>query len=403
MALDDAVPRLLYLGDVPIESSYHGSMLIYRLLENYPKERLRIVEAGLASSRRDRQLSDVKYEFMGLPLRRLHHTRFMKWYATACLMAAAARCYRLWGRVAEFRPDAILTVTHGYSWITAACLARRAGVPLHLICHDEWTETTRALAVLDGWKRSVFGAHYRQAASRLCVSPFMAEKYQQLYNVPSAVLYPCRASDATQFAGPPERLGREAETFTCAFAGTINNGGVLTGLRILADALRCLGGRLVIFGPLDQTRTGVSAFTAANIELRGLVSSVDLMGELRATADALFVPMSFSADDRANAEISFPSKLTDYTAIGLPLLIYGPEYCSAVRWAKANEGVAEVVTAERGEELAVSLERLKSNPLRRLELAKRSLSAGNRYFSHEAAFRVFSGALESASSATGIK
>jgi hypothetical protein len=61
--------------------------------------------------------------------------------------------------------------------------------------------------------------------------------------------------------------------------------------------------------------------------------------------------MSFNAVDRANMEISFPSKLTDYTAVGLPLLIYGPHYCSAVQWARENPGVAEVVTADNAETL----------------------------------------------------
>ena len=42
-------------------------------------------------------------------------------------------------------------------------------------------------------------------------------------------------------------------------------------------------------------------------------------------------------------KISFPSKLTDYTATGLPLLIHAPAYSSAVRWARAEHDVAEIV------------------------------------------------------------
>ena len=50
--------------------------------------------------------------------------------------------------------------------------------------------------------------------------------------------------------------------------------------------------------------------------------------------------------DRINMEMAFPSKLADCTATGLPLLIYGPAYCSAVTWARENPGVAEVVETE---------------------------------------------------------
>ena len=71
-----------------------------------------------------------------------------------------------------------------------------------------------------------------------------------------------------------------------------------------------------------------------NIRLGGLLKSDELLRRLRADADVLFVPMSFAADDHDNMRMGFPSKLTDYTAVGLPLLIAGPADCSAVRWAE---------------------------------------------------------------------
>ena len=63
-----SLPRLLYIGDVPVEASYHGSALLYRLLEDYPKERLKIVEAGVQLSRPERRLAGVAYEDRRLPL-----------------------------------------------------------------------------------------------------------------------------------------------------------------------------------------------------------------------------------------------------------------------------------------------------------------------------------------------
>ena len=51
----DGLPRLLYVGDVPVEASYHGSALIYRLLQRYPVERLRIVEGNIFPAGTDPQ------------------------------------------------------------------------------------------------------------------------------------------------------------------------------------------------------------------------------------------------------------------------------------------------------------------------------------------------------------
>jgi hypothetical protein len=48
------LPRLSYLGEVPVECSYHGSALLWRLFESYPPEDLLIVE-GIHRSFVERQ------------------------------------------------------------------------------------------------------------------------------------------------------------------------------------------------------------------------------------------------------------------------------------------------------------------------------------------------------------
>src|SRR5262245_48018198 len=54
------VPRLCYVGEVPVECSYHGSALLWRLLENYPPKDLLIVE-GIHRSSVARRLPGVRY------------------------------------------------------------------------------------------------------------------------------------------------------------------------------------------------------------------------------------------------------------------------------------------------------------------------------------------------------
>ena len=374
-------PRLLYLADVPVEASYHGSALVHRLLEDYPKDRLLIVEAGLDRSQPERRIPDVRYRQELLPFRRLHYTRFNPWITAATLRSAALRSSRFAGIAKPFSPDAILTVTHGFSWITAATLARRLGVPLHLICHDEWA---RAGSMQD-WKDKVFGEHYRQAASRLCVSPYMAAEYEQRYGVPGDVLYPSRAKDAVRYPEPPSRLAEPSRRFTCVFAGTINSGGAVQALRHIARALSAIGGRLLIFGPLSADLASQNGLSGPAIELGGLLSPSDLMARMRDEADVLLVPMSFEESDRNNMQISFPSKLTDYTAVGVPLLIYGPDYCSAVRWANDHKGAAATVAGEGEAGLLAALERMRSDAAYRLELARTAIAVGETYFSHRAA------------------
>jgi len=383
------LPRLLYLGDVPVESSYHGSALLYRLLQDYPPERLRIVEAGLFGSQPERRLKNIRYDSHFLPLARLQSTRFHRWYTMANLLWAAGRARQFRALVADFKPEAILTVAHGISWITAAAVARKSNTPLHLICHDEWADSFATTNALHGWKRRVFSGIYRAAASRLCVSPFMNEEYQRRYHVAGTVLYPSRAADATSFSAPPDRLAAPNGGFTIAYAGQINSQSGARVLKEVAEASDAVNGRLLVFGKLSSADAKSFDLNQRNIELCGLVKSSDLISRLREKADALLVPMSFAAEDRVNAELSFPSKLTDYSTIGVPLLIRGPSYCSAVRWALDNPQVAEIVTSENAQEMNAAIRRLATDAGHRITLGKHALAAGQTYFGHAPNAQIF--------------
>lgn len=383
------LPRLLYVGDVSVESSYHGSALLYRLLQNYPGARLLIIEGNLSASRPERRLPGVRYATLRVGNTRWLRTRLAPWYSSWLTLASAARLKRAEALLDGFQPDAVLTVTHGYSWITAAQLAARRGVRLYLICHDDWPRVVNFNGLVKKRLEATFGAIYRQAVSRLCVSPFMCEVYRERYGRDGTLLFPSRAADCPTFDAPPERLSRNDHPFTVAFGGTINSRGYVRSLTTLAETLEAFGGRLLIFGPLTPNVASKAGLARPNITLRGLVPSGELMARFREEADALFVPMSFDSAERGNMEAAFPSKLTDYTAVGLPLLIYGPAYCSAVRWARGNCGVAAVVDNEDPQALAEAVRRMAESPEDRIALGKRALEAGQRYFTREAAERIF--------------
>jgi glycosyltransferase involved in cell wall biosynthesis len=215
----------------------------------------------------------------------------------------------------------------------------------------------------------------------------MSRFYEKRYGAPAAVIYPSRAADCADFAEPPTRLADRDKQFTIAFAGTINSRGYFRALATLQQALEPVGGRLLIFGPLTNDEARQAGLNDLNTGICGLLSATNLLKRLREEADALFVPMSFATEDRANMEMAFPSKLADYTATGVPLLIYGPSYCSAVTWARENPGVAEVVESEP--DLAAAIARLACDPDHRVALGKRALDTGREYFTHARTQQLF--------------
>ena len=393
-------PRLLYLGDVPVEATYHGSAFMHRLLAEYPPEKLCIVETA-AISAPSRRLADVRYLSYPIAKQRWLNTRFHS-HAAGWFSRVAARAGSKISVVLDgFDSKSVLTVAHGFGWLAAADFAAQQSLPLHLIVHDDWPRVAHVNSAFRAWLEESFARVCRQAQSVFCISPAMCAEYEKRYGVAAEVLYPMRAVDCMQFDAPPARVSRNVdrnhEPFTIAFAGSINSDGYIQALLSLQEAVSSIDGRLLIFGPLTAEEARRCGFNEPQTTACGLLSAAELMTRLRAEADALFVPMSFAADDRNNMELGFPSKLADYTAVGLPLIVYGPGYCSAVGWARENSGVAEVVDTDQSTDLAHAVARLATDPARRLASSQRALEVGRRYFAYESVPQVFERAITRAS------
>jgi glycosyltransferase involved in cell wall biosynthesis len=371
------LPRIAYVGDVPVEASYHGSALLHRLLSDYPANRLTIIETA-KESQPERRLPNIEYASHRIGKPRWLNTRIHP-YAVAWFTHAAQR---MAPKIAQSLDgfEGVLTVAHGFGWLAAAEIANQRKVPLHLMIHDDWPRVAAIAPQFRKWLDQRFAQVYRQAQSRLCVSPAMSCFYEERYGAPASVIYPSRAANCPDYADLPGHLGSNEKPFKIAFAGTINSNGYIEALIALQHALKLINGRLLIFGPLTREVAEHMGLNDPNTEICGLLTAADLLNRLRAETHALFVPMSFAAADRANMEMAFPSKLADYTASGVPLLIYGPSYCSAVAWARENPGVAEVVEAEP--DLTSAIERLANNPDHRIALGKRALDTGREYFSY---------------------
>jgi Glycosyltransferase Family 4 len=396
-ALISRLPRLLYIGDVPVESSYASAALLHRQLQAYPPDRLWVVEGNFNKPLPARQLPGVAYQTLEIRYNQLLYTRFHEWYSLWSSLRSAAWARKIPALLGGFKPEAVLTVAHGYLWVTAAEFARSNGLPLHLIVHDDWPRVARLPQPFGDRVDRQFGSIYRAAASRLCVSPFMREAYRARYGVDGTVLYPSWASNSAQFNAPPARLGQTGGMLTCAYGGSINSDGCARTLRLLAESLTSVGGRLLVFGPTGQEAIRTMGLQLPNVQLRGLVTFQELIEQCRAEADILFAPMSFDPRDRGNMALCFPSKLADYTAMGLPLLIHAPPYASAARWVAENPGVAEVVTTLDLADLRAALNRI-GLASHRLKLATNAISVGQRYFSFQQAQDIFLNQLATAGS-----
>jgi glycosyltransferase involved in cell wall biosynthesis len=338
-------PKLLYIGDVSVSNTVAGEILLYRLLQTYPPERLQIVEGNTVTvmSILETRLSNVVYQTLPVGNFRLLHSRFVRIYSAFVHLTAHRHRLQLKKLVEDFKPEAILTVLHGFSWLTAAVVAKKCKLPLHLITHDDWPHVNLMPKIFQSHLDKDFGKVYRQAVKRYCVSPYMEEIYRQRYGVEGTVLYPSRGFYAPEFKAPPQRIKEASGKMTVAYAGSLHLRGYITSLIKLADFLEPFGGQLIIHSNINKEDAQKLGLHKPNVSVKSLIPSERMVEKLREEADVLYVPMTFEERFRAHMQTSFPSKLAEYTATGLPILIWGPSYCSAVRWAKENLGIAEIV------------------------------------------------------------
>jgi hypothetical protein len=216
----------------------------------------------------------------------------------------------------------------------------------------------------------------------------MAEEYQRRFGAPGDVLYPSRAAGIDGFDEPPPGLAETNRPLTYGYAGSLGSSSYVRSVAALSAIAKSRGDRLLIFSNLSPDGARAGGLAEPHVEMHPYIPFRQLIDVFRSRVDVLFVPMSFDPEDRLNAEIAFPSKLADYTTIGLPLLIQGPAYCSAIRWAGENAGVAAIVDNDSPELLRAATTEL-ADPARRIELASNAIRIGRKYFSHEVAFQKF--------------
>jgi hypothetical protein len=373
------------IADVNVEQTGGGALLLHRLLREYPSDRLAVIyNPELAVGEQARLLPGVSYRTFRFGIPRLIRNRFNPFWPALQARNMRRHAATVAGILGDFRPDAVLTVPHWYLWFTAAEVARRLNVPLHLIVHDDWPSYTTFrrsgwLWELVRWScRRTMGKIYRQAASRLCVSPGMVELCRAWYGAEGELLYPSWGEDSppskirvrTDRSGPP----------IVAFCGQIHQDGTTHLLRQLAEVLAGMGGRLDIYSLLSADELESRSLAPPTVRVAGFFPATEMGERVAATADALFLPASFEPRERQDVATLFPSKLADYTAIGLPVLIWGPPYSSAVRWAQEHPGTAAVVTEPDAFAVRAALERLVADPLDACRLASAAALAGKACF-----------------------
>jgi glycosyltransferase involved in cell wall biosynthesis len=370
------LPNLLIISQVIPESVYAGSILLQRLLRNYPAEKF-VVFGPQHNSRAE--LLECDYQSVALPFERLNTTR----------LAKLVRSLRVYGllpglstnsirhRLKGFRPDVVLTVMQGQPYFDFAYrFARTEGLPLALIIHD----LPALFEPVCGWaeKRQLAKnkSIYAYASKRLCVSSEMRDHFESIYGIKGSVLYPNRSESLTARPLAEAHSLKEPGTLTLGYAGSLAHG---RGEQLLGmiPACREVGAKIRIYSS-DSLESDASDI----VTNCGFAPAEQMWARAKRECDVLLLNHLWPQDSGFQLfyQTSFPCKLSEYLALGIPVLMIGPEYASAIRWGLRHKDATLVVTDDDPRAWAEALRKLKESSALREKLSRQAVIAGSRDF-----------------------
>lgn len=301
---------------------------------------------------------------------RLGQTPLRKWAEDFWVFWQARWIDPMLPRVVENpRQTVVVTMAHGDGFMAALRFARKRHLPLVSFFQDWWPD----MANVHGFARPGLANQFRKLADASSVAICVSEGMKNALGNKQCVVLPPISAAASRNAASPKKVGK----FRLAYCGNVTEYGPM-----LANALRVLasvdGIELLVRGGRPNWPQDFADEMKKTGRLLEFAPRQEFDAWLQA-ADAFLVPMVFDPVMRRRMETSFPSKLIEFAQFGKPLVVWGPAYCSAVRWAKQSNA-ALCVTERDPEHLANALQRLARSAEDCTRLATASQAAAHREF-----------------------
>jgi len=352
--------RVFFLTSTPPIPSWGGAMAFYRHFCERPDFKI-----SVATNNPDIFKYEVPYQFSYFSTnkiwQRIVRTRLNRWiYSSAHLTWGNVVPSQIVKQAIDFKPDVVLTVAGSWSWTTrmAGVLAKKLKIPLVGSFNDWWYYNLIYHPATEKWIERSFRKFYQKCDLALCTSEGMRDELGPHKN--AIVFYPSGALRPALI----KKTDKTDKIFTVAFAGNIGEwyGKMLESLITLAkDNIK-----FRIFGNNPNWSDEFLARATQSGIYRGHIAFEELRQEML-EVDVLLLPMGFDESSAQIERTSFKTKFLDYLSFSKPILVWGPEYCSAVRTAKEFDS-AEICTDQDSKTCMENLVALRENPERRQQI-----------------------------------
>ena len=255
-------------------------------------------------------------------------------------------CERVLGRE---RPSAILTVLWDIYPLLAVRLSKRWNVPLSVIIHDQqelWAESEAEHHLLKQRSTSILNKSERIWIA----SAELGNNYNLREKQKIKVLFPIPEKTCQSFV---EWKNHFTTHPVVAHAGSLHPFQI-PNLQILASALTKVNGTLLLITPADNPVLAKLRESYPNVKHQEpFAQNRDAIKFLSNNAACILVSFSFRISEQRWAATSFPSKLVEFSHLGLPILILAPTSTAISNWAKRHQWLCHVSQLNEAELLNV--------------------------------------------------
>ena len=381
--------KILIISEQIPHSISAGNIQLLRLFSDYPADKLLVIGPPVPTGAKN---LTCRYETLLPPLNRLNTTRFHAWRRTARILGllplnSLQEVDRL---VGNFQPDLVLSLMEASDYYELAeKYARSKEIPLYLIVHDTNEEFEKVLSWAKPRQLAKDRRIYRFARERFCISPEMAEFNGRRFGVSGKVLYPIPDPEIRPRPLEWSKELRQPLHLTIGYAGSMAYGYsemMLKSLPILEKA----GARLEICSPRPAGKVA-ALLESPIVKWHGYQQTpAEGIKLLQERSDLLWLPyLEPPGENEKLYRTHFPSKLFDYLATGMPVLVSGPADATGVKWVQKHfpEGAAI-----ESRDLPEYLDRIKTDTVWRLKLAEivlKNAATINREGVEQKSFRQF--------------
>lgn len=356
--------RIILISTVRPEPTSGGQIVLHRHLANQQCVAWEVVETMPVRFSRDHVVCSVVNRLKKTGLHR-YACDFQAWREGLWMDGLLPK------NVPASERAVVLTVAHEDACLAARRFALEHRLPLVTFFHDWWPDMPKVHAPARALLESQFRQLYQDSSLALCVSEKMKALLGPHSNAQVLLPIPSKNGESAQ------PFGAEEQPFRVAYFGNLNDYGPMMG-----RALETLKGhakvRLEVRGPNPEW----SVPFQEEMQREGLWHDYAPLAEVKewfGKCHAFLVGMLFEPEMRRRMETSFPSKMLEMAQHGKPLVIWGPEYCSAVQWARQGDR-ALCITDPNPAALRQALERLAAAPEEQQRLAAAARQAAQTDF-----------------------